>query len=190
MRVADHGFGRTAIQGDEIMRRVNAWLLAMVLVLAACGGETGAGDDGGLGQTGLPSESGNDDASAGGSNGGADSDGGSTTGGGISQAAATLVVGSNTYTWEGNQWTYCEISGLFPASVEFQKEEIKYDGDWFQFLDRGDGGINFSAVLEGEEYSGTGSGEADEIFSNGFTYTGFLSSQGERYDVQLEVSCG
>lgn len=61
--------------------------------------------------------------------------------------------------------------------------------DWVLFIDRGDGGINFSAVLGGEQYSGTGSGEADEITSNGFTYTGTMSHDGDRIDASLEVTC-
>lgn len=58
-----------------------------------------------------------------------------------------------------------------------------------EFIDRGDGGINFSAVLGGEEYSGTGSGEADEITSDGFVYTGTMGHVGQSVDVRLEVTC-
>lgn len=38
----------------------------------------------------------------------------------------------------------------------------------------GDGGINFSTFLGGEEYTGTGSGEADEIADTGFSCTGTM----------------
>lgn len=62
-------------------------------------------------------------------------------------------------------------------------------GPCFQFIDRGDGGINFSAMFEGEEYSNTGSGSADEIRSDGFSYTGEMGTGGGVVDVELEVSC-
>lgn len=116
-------------------------------------------------------------------------DGGADDGGGISGASATLVVGDQTIEWAGNAWTYCEIGAMFPVNVEFQVEEVKHDGDWFQFIDRGDGGVNFSVVLDGEEYGGTGSGEADEIRDDGFTYTGTLNRGGEVLDTTLDVTC-
>ncbi|HUG09119.1 MAG TPA: hypothetical protein VMP13_09550 [Acidimicrobiia bacterium] len=59
-----------------------------------------------------------------------------------------------------------------PAWAHFQEDETTQTGNWVQFIDRGDGGINFSAVLDGEEYSGTGSGEADGITSDGFSTRG------------------
>ena len=160
-------------------------LLVAFLVLAACGGT----DDGNVG---ADADGGNavstTDPSAGGSdaNSPTDNDGDRGTSG---AGTATLVVGEDTYSWDGNEWTYCEIDGIFPASATFQDEATTQSGNWVQFIDRGDGGINFSAVLDGEEYSGTGSGEADEITSNGFTYTGSLNNSGEKYDVRLEVSC-
>lgn len=104
-------------------------------------------------------------------------------------AMATLVVDGETYVWEKNDWTTCTIDGLTPVWVGFQNTEHNWDDDWFQFIDRGDGGINFSAYLDGEEYGGTGSGEADEIRSDGFTYTGDMTVDGESVDVSLDVTC-
>lgn len=111
-------------------------------------------------------------------------------GAGVSDAAvATLIVGDTTYAWEKNDWTTCDIGGSFPVWVGFQTNESTASGDWVQFIDRGDGGINFSAYLNGEEYHGTGSGEADEIHSDGFSYTGEMTSSGEPIDVRLDVTC-
>lgn len=104
-------------------------------------------------------------------------------------AQATLTVGSDVHQWEANEWTTCTLGGAMPVWVGFQEDETTQTGDWVQFIDRGDGGINFSAVLDGEEYSGTGSGEADEITSDGFVYTGTMSHAGEQVDVRLEVTC-
>jgi len=78
-------------------------------------------------------------------------------------ARATLTVGSDVHEWEANEWTTCILGGAMPVWAHFQEDETTQTGDWVQFIDRGGGGINFSAVLGGEEYSGTGSGEADEI---------------------------
>lgn len=83
----------------------------------------------------------------------------------------------------------CYVDQNFPANGEFREAPPGDEGDWFQFLDRGDGGINFSAVLGGERYAGTGGGEADEIRADGFTYTGTLNRGGEIFDVELAVSC-
>lgn len=181
--------GMMRVQDKPNLTRLAVWLLGLVMVLAACGGDTsGADSDGASTGTGdVPSagqspSAGSGDAST--------DDGAEATADGTSQAMATLVVGDDTYTWEGNQWTYCEIGGLFPANAEFQTEQDKRAGNWVQFIDRGDGGIHFSAILEGEEFAGTGSGEAaDEITSNGFTYTGTLNRGGETLDASLEVSC-
>lgn len=157
------------------------------MVLAACGGDTGGGDD--VGSAGGEVQNASQDAS--GNSGDASSGGGDdAASGGSSQAVATLTIGDETHVFEGNQWTDCEIGGGFLAArAEFQQDESKQSGDWFQFLDREDGGINFSAVIDGEEYSGTGGGDADEITSNGFTYTGPMNRSGERLDTVLEVSC-
>lgn len=104
-------------------------------------------------------------------------------------ARATLTVGSDVHEWEANEWTTCTLGGAMPAWAHFQEDETTQTGDWVQFIDRGDGGINFSAVLGGEEYSGTGSGEADEITSDGFVYTGTMGHAGDSIDVRLEVTC-
>lgn len=104
-------------------------------------------------------------------------------------AMATLVVEDQTYVWEKNEWTYCEIGGNLPVWASFQQSEARLSDDWVQFIDRGDGGINFSAYLDGEEYSGTGSGEADEIRTDGFSYTGDMGVNGESVDVSLDVTC-
>lgn len=163
--------------------RQAAWLLGMVLIVAACGG-TSTGD----GEEGVAAPGAGDSTAH---SGEVSSEGGEGTANeGRSAAMARLVVGDITYTWEGNEWTYCEIGGLFPANAEFQTEQDKRAGNWVQFIDRGDGGINFSAILEGEEYAGTGSGEgADEITSSGFTYTGTVNRGGQVLDASLEVSC-
>ena len=99
------------------------------------------------------------------------------------------MIGEDTYVFEGNEWTICDIGGLFPVNAEFQLQEVKRDGDWFQFIDRGDGSVNFSAVFDGEEYAGTGPGEADDVTESGFTYTGALNRGGVKLDTVLEVSC-
>jgi hypothetical protein len=104
-------------------------------------------------------------------------------------AGATLTVGADVYEWEGNEWATCTLGGAMPVWAHFQENETTQTGNWVQFIDRGDGGINFSAVLDGEEYAGTGSGEADEINSDGFVYTGTMSHAGELIDVRLEVTC-
>jgi len=104
-------------------------------------------------------------------------------------AKASLVVEGETYVWEKNDWTTCTIGGALPVWVGFQTTELNWDGDWVQFIDRGDGGINFSAYLAGVEYSGTGSGEADEIRSDGFSYTGDMGVDGQSVDVSLDVTC-
>ncbi|MGK2949266.1 MAG: hypothetical protein ACSLFP_11870 [Acidimicrobiales bacterium] len=102
---------------------------------------------------------------------------------------ATLTVAGEPYSWSADKAVICNIGGTFPADAEFREVPRPGDGDWFQFLDRGDGGINFSAVLGGEEHSGTGAGEADEIRSDGFSFTGTLNRDGEVLDVELEVTC-
>ncbi len=104
-------------------------------------------------------------------------------------ARATLTVGSDLYEWAANEWTTCTLGGAMPVWAHFQEDETTQTGDWVQFIDRGDGGINLSAVLDGEEYSGTGSGEADEITSDGFVYTGTMGHAGQSVDVRLEVTC-
>ena len=142
-------------------------LVVLVLVIAACGGVA----DLATGQLAL-------DESAFEPNAGVSDN-----------AMATLVVDGTTYTFEKNEWTTCTIGGALPVWVGFQLAEHNWDDDWFQFIDRGDGGLNFSAYLDGEEYSGTGSGEADEIRSDGFTYTGDMGVSGEQVDVSLEVTC-
>lgn len=164
-------------------RSVTAALMALLLVagLSACGG----GD--------FDSGNGSSDPSADVSGGGDVDDrfdSGGTDDGGASDATATLTVGADVYTWTGEQMNVCAIDGIFPANADFGVPPSQGgDGPWVQFIDRGDGGINFSAVLEGEEYSGTGSGEADEIRSDGFTYTGMMGSGGQRVEVELEVEC-
>ena len=104
-------------------------------------------------------------------------------------ARATLSVGSDVYEWEANEWTTCTLGGAMPVWAHFQEDETTQTGDWVQFIDRNDGGVNFSAVLDGEQYSGTGSGEADEITSDGFAYTGTMGHAGQSVDVRLEVTC-
>lgn len=104
-------------------------------------------------------------------------------------ARATLTVDGEVYEWDANEWTTCTIGGAMPVWAHFQSGETTQEDDWVQFIDRGDGGINFSAVLDGEEHSGTGSGEADEITGNGFTYTGTMNRGGQSVDVTLEVTC-
>ena len=178
-----------AIRNHGTVRHLGAWLLVLVVALTACGDGTDdpagnrAGDTGATSAVGESTTAGSDGSSS-------PDDGSDPAGGGTGAAMATLVVGDETYKWEGNQWTYCEIGGLFPANAEFQTEQDKRSGNWVQFIDRGDGGINFSAILDGREFAGTGSGEADEITSNGFTFTGSLNNSGTLYDVRLEVNCG
>lgn len=158
----------------------------LVLALAACGG----GDADSDGGTDTPADSGDTgDATAVSTDTGTSAD--VTTGDSGGGAMATLTVGDNVYTWTAEQMGTCEINGIFgPANAEFGVPPSQGgEGPWVQFIDRGDGGVNFSAVLEGEEYSGTGPGEADEIRSGGFTYTGDMGSGGERFEVELEVQC-
>lgn len=147
------------------MKRLTA-ITAMALALAACGSLP---DVGGLAE--IDEEAFEPGSSA------------------SENAMATLVVDGETYVWEKNEWTFCEIGGSLPVWVDFSKAEDKWSEDWVQFLDRGDGGINFSAYLGGEEYHGTGSGEADEIRSDGFSYTGDMGVNGEQVDVSLDVTC-
>lgn len=156
-------------------------ILLLVSILAACGG-----DDAGSVATGDTNSGGATDTTAAGDDIGTAGDEGS---GG--DASATLIVGDEVYTWTAEQMTVCEINGVFgPANADFGVPPSQGGGGpWFQFIDRGDGGINFSAVLEGAEYSGTGSGAADEIRSDGFSYTGEMGTGGESVDVELEVSC-
>lgn len=141
------------------MRTISAVLLA--LAVAACAGD----DDLGLEEAFQP-----------GSNVSAN-------------AGATLTVGSDVYEWVGNDWATCTLGGAMPVWAHFQEDETTQTGNWVQFIDRGDGGINFSAVLNGEEYAGTGSGQADEITSDGLVYTGTMSHAGDLIDVRLEVTC-
>lgn len=162
-------------------RRATAGGLAIILfagVLAACGGDdadSAAGDDD------LGNAPGDTSAVVG-------DDGAEASGG---DATATLTIGDEVYTWTADDTTRCVIDGIFPASADFGVPPSQGgQGPWVQFTDRGDGGIHFSAVIEGREYSGTGSGEADEIRSDGFSYTGMMGSEGERLDVELEVFCG
>lgn len=156
-------------------------ILVLALVLAACGGDdadsTAAGDDASNGVSDA-SAAGVDDGTAGDERSGGD-------------ATATLTVGDEVYSWTAEQMTVCEINGVFgPANADFGVPPSQGgSGPWFQFIDRGDGGINFSAMFEGEEYSGTGSGSADEIRSDGFSYTGEMGTGGGVVDVELEVSC-
>lgn len=153
----------------------------LVLVLAACGG----GDSGSSNGVSDPVA----DASS-----GERADGGTDSGGGDGResgnATAILTIGADVYTWTAEQMSVCSIDGIFPANADFGVPPSQDgEGPWVQFIDRGDGGINFSAVIDGEEYAGTGSGEADEIRSDGFTYTGAMNRGGEVLDVELEVSC-
>ncbi|KAA3640759.1 MAG: hypothetical protein DWP92_02415 [Armatimonadetes bacterium] len=166
--------GRRAIAGKVA-------ILLLALVLAACGG-----DDSDSVATGDTTSGGATDTSAAGPHDGTLGDEGS--GGG---ASATLIVEGEVYTWTAEQMTVCEINGVFgPANADFGVPPSQGgDGPWFQFIDRGDGGINFSAVLEGAEYTGTGSGAADEIRSDGFSYTGEMGTGGEQVDVEPEVDC-
>jgi hypothetical protein len=172
----------------DAIRAVTGIWVVLLIVLAACG----SGNDGGDGPVTGP----NDGSATGGvATGGLDPSssvepGGAGGDGDTGAAMATLVVGGETYSFEGNQWTYCEIGGLFPANAEFQTEQEKHSGAWVQFIDRGDGGIHFSALIDAEEYTGTGAGEADEITSNGLVYTGTLNRNGEVLEASLEVSCG
>lgn len=153
----------------------------LVLALVACGGGD-ADPDGG---TDTPADAGDTTAAPADTSASDDA----TTGSGGS-AMATLTVGDDVYTWAAEDMGTCEINGIFPASADFGVPPSQGgEGPWVQFIDRGDGGVNFSALLEGEEYSGTGSGEADEIRSDGFTYTGNMGSGGEQYEVELEVQC-
>lgn len=100
------------------------------------------------------------------------------------------MVDGEVYTWTADQMTGCTIDGVFPASADFGVPPSQGgEGPWVQFIDRGDGGINFSAVIDGEEYSGTGSGAAAEIRSDGFTYSGPMNRNGEVLDVELDVNC-
>lgn len=165
---------------NERTRRLAVWTGAAALVLAACGG--GDASDGG---DTIANGAG---AGSGGSSGTVEPGQGSTAGG---EASATLTIGDQVYTWTAEDMTGCTIDGIFPASADFGVPPSQGgEGPWVQFIDRGDGGINFSAVLEGEEYAGTGSGQADEIRSDGFTYTGSMGSSGGSVDVELEVFCG
>jgi hypothetical protein len=165
-------------------RRATAGRLAvilLVLALSGCGG-----DDADSAVTGDNPSNGATDTSAARIDEGIEVDQGS---GG--DATATLTVGDEVYTWAAEQMTVCEINGVFgPANADFGVPPSQGGtGPWVQFIDRGDGGINFSAVLEGAEYSGTGSGSADEIRSDGFSYTGTMGTDGENVEVELEVSC-
>ena len=154
----------------------------LMLALVACGG----GDSDSDGGTGTPTDAG-DPTAAPADTGGSDE---ATTGDSGGGAMATLTVGDEVYTWAAEDMGTCEIGGIFPANADFGVPPSQGgEGPWVQFLDRGDGGINFSAVLDGEEYSGTGSGEADEIRSDGFSYTGSMGRGGERIEVELEVQC-
>ncbi|HEX6220373.1 MAG TPA: hypothetical protein VF115_04720 [Acidimicrobiia bacterium] len=147
------------------MRRV-AVLAVVAVALSACGAVPDVGD---LADTG-------DEAFE--------------PGAGVSDSAkATLILNGTTYTWEKNDWTMCDIGGNVPVWVGFQQTEDRPGGDWFSFIDTGDDIINFSAFLDGGEYEGTGGGAADEIRSDGFSYTGDMTSGGEVLDVSLEVTC-
>lgn len=156
-------------------------IILLVLVLASCGGDgtdsAAAGGDSSSGSTNTTA------ALVGGETG---ADEGSGDG-----AMATLTVDGEVYTWSAEEMTVCEINGVFgPANAEFGVPPSQGGtGPWVQFIDRGDGGINFSAILAGEEYSGTGPGAADEIRSDGFSYRGTMGTGGERVEVELEVSC-
>ncbi|HSL58845.1 MAG TPA: hypothetical protein VK866_13450 [Acidimicrobiales bacterium] len=154
-------------------------VVAMALGMVACGD-----DDVGLGDLG---DAGGADDDSGELDAGTDAGGGA--GGASGNAEAILTVDGEVYRWTADQATLCLIDDIYPADAEFRAAPQGEEGDWVQFLDRGDGGVNFSAVLGGEEYSGTGSGEADEIRSDGFTYTGTMNRDGQNLDVELEVTC-
>ena len=157
--------------GSTMILRLSFASLALGL-LAACGG--GDGDDG---------DAAVDDAALDGETDGAEAD---PAGG---DSMATLTVDGERYTWAADKMELCLIGGDFPVDAEFREVPRPGDGDWFQFFDRGDGGIHFSAILGGKEYSGTGAGEADEIRADGFTYTGNLNQDGAELDAELEVTC-
>lgn len=146
-------------------------------LLAACGG--GDGDDGDA----AVDDAAVDDSAVDGETDGAEAD---PAGG---DSMATLTVDGERYTWAADKMELCLIGGDFPVDAEFREVPRPGDGDWFQFYDRGDGGIHFSAILGGKEYSGTGAGEADEIRADGFTYTGNLNQDGAELDAELEVTC-
>jgi hypothetical protein len=168
---------------SERTSRIQVWIGVAALVLAACGGGDGAGSGDTTPTTGSGSGSG-------GTSGTVES-GQASSGGQGGDATATLTIEDQVHTWAAEDMTDCSIGGIFPASAEFGVPPSQGgEGPWVQFIDRGDGGINFSALIDGEEYSGTGSGEADEIRSDGFSYTGMMGSNGQRLDVVLEVFCG
>ncbi len=160
------------------------WLIAVLaLVLAACGG--GDSDGGGEATSDPVGDRASDSSDS--ESGAADV---GTGNGGSSSAMATLTVGDEVYTWTADQMVICEVNGVFgPANAEFREAPRGQDGNWVQFIDRGDGGVNFSAVLGGEEHVGTGPGEADDLSPAGWTFTGEMSRSNEPVDVELEVTC-
>lgn len=163
------------------MRRVwiGALWVALIVVLAACGGGDPQGGDAAQAEPVDP----NGDV--------VDAQNGSAPITGGDGAMARLVVAGEAYTWAAEQMTVCEIDGVFgPANADFGVSPSQGgSGPWVQFIDRGDGGINFSAVIDGVDHHGTGSGEADEIRADGFSYAGTMTRDGEIVDVALDVTC-
>ena len=143
-------------------------IVVLVVALAGCGGGEADPVGGAGSQSGGGTAAGADTTNANADGGDAGDSSGNST--------ATLTVGGDVYTWTADQMTVCEINGVFgPANADFGVPPSQGGGGpWVQFIDRGDGGVNFSAVIDGEEYSGTGSGEADEIRPDGFDTSGSM----------------
>lgn len=139
---------------------------ALVMITAACGATS---DVGGL----------------------ADSDGDDfeQVPGASDNAMATLMVGDETYVFEKNDSTRCELGGVLPVSAYFQQGEDQSSGDWFNFSQSNGGVTNLSAVVDGEALHDAGSGKADEIRADGFTYTGELSEEDGPVVISLDVTC-
>lgn len=165
---------------------IRALVVAMTIALVGCGGDDGGGTDGAA----TVAPAGDDDTTAGA--GAAETeeaavDDGTGTGGG--DASATLTLDGEPHSWTAEDMTTCEVDGIFPASADFGTPPSQGgEGPWVQFIDRGDGGVNFSAVIDGVEYMGTGSGEA-EIGADGFSYSGTMGAEGAQVEAVLEVSC-
>ena len=155
------------------------WAALFVGVLAACGG--GDTQGGGAADAEFPDPNG-DVADT-------QNESSSVTGG--DGSTARLEVAGEVYTWTAEEMTVCEINGIFgPANADFGVPPSQGGtGPWVQFIDRGDGGINFSAVIDGVDHYGTGSGEADDVRSDGFSYAGTMTRDGEVVDVELDVTC-
>lgn len=157
------------------MKALGLILVFVLLALAACGGDGDSADTvdagGESADTAPGSESGPSDSDV------------------PENAAATLQLDDQTFTWSANEYTICNFDTTSIEAGAYFGDGFGGVGDYdyFDFAARKDGGISFNLRVNGEEYA-FGSGDAPEIDGRSFVYTETLVGD-EFSELTLEVSC-